>query len=271
MKKKILIAIDDGHGKETAGKRSPAFSDGRILKENDFNERTAEFLQEALQRNGFDTLMVAPEDTDTPLKTRVQRANDARADIYISIHANAYGTEWNGANGIETWIYEKVGCGEAVGGNAVSSTGDSETYRLAKCVHYGLIVATGRKSRGIKRSGDLYVLNATRMHAVLVECGFMTNREEAELLCTEDYCRECGEAICKGICEFYKREYREEEKKMPEEKRYQTMEELPSWARPLIEEMDIYDCIADTEHLDMSWDMLRCMVLLDRLWTKKQR
>ena len=167
MKKKILIAIDDGHGKETAGKRSPAFSDGRILKENDFNERTAEFLQEALQRNGFDTLMVAPEDTDTPLKTRVQRANDARADVYISIHANAHGTEWNGANGIETWVYEKV-------------MGDSETYRLAKCVHYGLIVATGRKSRGIKRSGDLYVLNATRMHAVLVECGFMTNREEAD-------------------------------------------------------------------------------------------
>ena len=107
MKKKILIAIDDGHGKETAGKRSPAFSDGKILKENDFNERTAEFLQEALQRNGFDTLMVAPEDTDTPLKTRVQRANDARADVYISIHANAHGTEWNGANGIETWVYKR--------------------------------------------------------------------------------------------------------------------------------------------------------------------
>ncbi|MGN0136747.1 N-acetylmuramoyl-L-alanine amidase [Anaerotignum sp.] len=270
MKDKILIAIDDGHGKETAGKRSPAFSDGRILKENDFNERTAEFLQAALERHGFGTLLVAPEDTDTPLKTRVQRANDANADIYISIHANAYGTEWNGANGIETWIYEKVGCGEAVGGNAVSSTGDSETYRLARCVQDALTAETGRKSRGIKRSGDLYVLNSTRMHAVLVECGFMTNKEEAELLCSEDYRRKCAEALCRGICEFYRKEYREEETKMPEEKRYQTMEELPSWARPLMEEMDIYDCIADTEHMNLSWDMLRVMVLLDRLWTKKQ-
>lgn len=258
MKQKILIAIDDGHGKETAGKRSPAFSDGRILKENDFNERTAEFLQAALLRNGFDTLMVAPEDTDISLKTRVKRANDARADIYISIHANAYGTEWNGANGVETWVYEKV-------------MGDSETYRLAKCIHYGLIVATGRKSRGIKRSGDLYVLSSTRMHAVLVECGFMTNKEEAELLCTEEYCRKCGEAICKGICEFYKKEYREEGTEMEKEKRFQTMAELPGWAKTLLAEMDKHGCIGNNSAMNLSEDMLRCMVLMDRLWKARQK
>lgn len=253
--KKILIAIDDGHGKETAGKRTPAFSDGRILKENDFNERTAEFLQEALERNGFGVLMVAPEDTDTPLKTRVQRANDKNADAYISIHANAFGTTWNEANGLESWIYEKV-------------MPDSETYRMAKGIHDELIQATGLRNRGMKRSSDLYVLKNTRMHAVLLECGFMTNKEEAMLLQDEGYCRKCAEAICRGVCAFYGRKYQEGVKQMGE-KRYQTMEELPSWARPLIEEMDIYDCIADTEHLDMSWDMLRCMVLLDRLWTKK--
>ena len=60
--KKILVALDDGHGTETAGKRSPAFSDGSVLKENEFNSKTADYLKEALERCGFDVLMVAPEE-----------------------------------------------------------------------------------------------------------------------------------------------------------------------------------------------------------------
>ena len=254
-RKTILAAIDDGHGKETAGKRTPAFSDGTVMRENEFNAATAEYLREALERNGFGTLMVAPEDTDTPLKTRVQRANDARADLYISIHANAYGTEWNGANGIETWIYEKV-------------MGDSETYRLAKCVHYGLIVETGRRSRGIKRSADLFVLQATRMHAMIVECGFMTNREEAELLQSDAYRRKCAEGICKGICEFYEVAYHEE--KEAEDGRMQKLAEIPSWGQALIGEMAEKGCFGDRNAMNLSEDMLRTMVLMDRLWKKRE-
>ena len=139
---KILIAIDDGHGMETAGKRTPAFSDGRVMKENEFNSAVADYLAAALKRNGFDVLMVAPGDQDTALKTRVQRANDTRAAAYISIHANAFGNGWNEANGLETWIYEKV-------------MPDSETYRFADCIHKELIKATGLRNRGMKRSSDL--------------------------------------------------------------------------------------------------------------------
>ena len=84
-----LIAIDAGHGMDTLGKRTPPFADGTIMKENEFNEATAQYLSEALKRNGFAVVLVAPEKEDTPLKTRVQRANDAKADAYISIHANA--------------------------------------------------------------------------------------------------------------------------------------------------------------------------------------
>lgn len=134
-----LIAIDDGHGAETPGKRSPAFPDGSVLKENQFNSRTAELLAEALMRCGFATLMVAPEESDTPLKTRVMRANEARADAYISIHANAYGSGWNAANGVETWIYEKI-------------MGQSNTYLFAQSVHEAFAAASGRKDRGLKRS-----------------------------------------------------------------------------------------------------------------------
>ena len=254
---KILIAIDDGHGMETAGKRTPAFSDGRILRENEFNSAVAEYLAKDLERNGFDVLMVAPGDQDTALKTRVQRANDTRAAAYISIHANAFGSNWNEAKGVETWIYEKI-------------MPDSETYRFAKGIHDALIKATGLRDRGMKRSSDLYVLKNTRMHAALLECGFMTNKEEAALLMDDAYRRKCGEAICRGVCTFYNRKYKEEVEQV-DEKRYRTIDELPEWAQPLLTDMEERGCIGDPDHLDMSRDMLRCMVLMDRYWTRCEK
>lgn len=253
-RKKIRVALDDGHGKETAGKCTPAFPDGSVMKENAFNAQTVEYLKEALERCGFAVLLVAPEEADTPLKTRVVRANDANADAYISIHANAYGTDWNSANGIESIVYEKV-------------MGHSKTYELAQGIHENLIAKTGRRDRGIKRSAELYVLKHTKMHAVLLECGFMTNREEAELLRSEAYRRNCAESICRGVCAFYKTEYIAPEKKDGE--RYNEVEELPKWAKPLFEEMVEKECFGDPKQMDLSEDMLRTMILLDRLWKKR--
>lgn len=250
-----LIALDDGHGTETAGKRTPAFADGSMMRENAFNSQTAAYLKEALERCGFGVLSVAPEDTDTPLKTRVVRANDAHADAYISIHANAYGSEWNSANGVESIIYEKV-------------MGHSRTYTFAQSIHDRLIKGTGRRDRGIKRSADLYVLKHTAMHAVLVECGFMTNREEAELLKNEDYRKKCAESICMGVCAFYQTEYIAPEKAAGE--RYNAEEELPQWAKPLFGEMVKTGCFGDPKKMDLSMDMIRTMVLLDRLWKKRE-
>lgn len=219
-------------------------------------------MAEALTRCGFATLMVAPEENDTPLKTRVMRANEARADAYISIHANAYGSGWNAANGVETWIYEKI-------------MGQSNTYLFAQSVHEAFAAASGRKDRGLKRSADLYVLKATDMHAVIVECGFMTNREEAELLKSEDYRRKCAEGICKGVCAFYKMEYISPERQESEDAklpttakpsyRYQTLQEIPVWGQDLIAEMAENKCFGDAEKMDLSKDMLRVMVLMERL------
>lgn len=152
-----------------------------------------------------------PEAEDVPLQTRVMRANDGGAAAYISIHANACASSWNEANGLETWIYEKVADGSA-------------TWNFAESIHKKLVEATGLKSRGIKRSSDLYVLKATKMHSVLVECGFMTNKEEAELLRTDAYRRTCAEAIAKGLCVFYEKEYISKVKK--ESNVFQTLAEI---------------------------------------------
>lgn len=247
--KTIKIAIDDGHGNNTAGKRTPAFLDGSIMKENEFNAAVAEILKGELERCGFQVLMVAPEAEDVPLQTRVKRANDGGAAAYISIHANAYGSNWNEANGLETWIYEKVADG-------------SETWNFAESIHKKLVEATGRKNRGMKRSSDLYVLNATKMHSVLVECGFMTNRDEAALLKSTAYRRNCAEAIAKGVCAFYGKEYMA----MNEEKSnvYQKLEDVPSWGQAVIGKMIDAGCFADPLKLDLNYSTVRTFVIWDR-------
>lgn len=181
-----LIAVDDGHGLETPGKRTPSFPDGTVMKENEFNRVVAAQLDVHLKRCGFRTLLVAPGDTDTPLSNRTTAANQAKADLYISIHANAYGDGWNGARGIETYHYP----GKAAGKQA------------AELIHAQLIKGTAMPNRGVKEA-NFHVLRETAMPAVLVELGFMTNREDAELLRSGAYRAECAEELAKGICQVF--------------------------------------------------------------------
>lgn len=248
-----LIAVDAGHGMDTAGKRTTTFPDGTIMKENEFNRATAKFLVEALERNGFKTLLTAPEITDTPLQTRVKRANKAKADAFICIHANAYDNKWNDANGIESWIYNKSG---------------NKTMKLAEDIQKELIAITKRKDRGIKKSSDLYVLRYTNMIAVLVECGFLTNLEEATLLRSENYRKKCAEAICKGICKYYNVSYQSESVQdnincCP--KRYQKVSELP-YGKEVVQMLIDKELLKGNEKgdLDLTIDMVRLLIILYR-------
>ncbi len=182
-----IVALDDGHGIETLGKRTPLFDDGSFMKENEFNEAVMFYLKKYLTLQGLGVMYVAPEKTDTPLSTRIKRANDAGASIYISIHANAYGSNWNEANGFETYVYD---------------IDDKNTIYLAQCVHGACISDTGLRNRGIKEDG-FYVLINSAMPAILLECGFMTNKVEAELLRSDSYRKTVANAITKGVCRYF--------------------------------------------------------------------
>lgn len=247
------IAIDDGHGRETAGKRTPIFADGSVMLENMYNDAVGKLLGELLEKHGFQVIFVAPEETDTPLQIRVKRANAGKADIYISIHANAYGNGWNPANGVESWIYSEA---------------NEETIRLAEYIQAAFVQETGRKDRGVKKSSNLYVLNSTRMPAVLVEGGFMTNSEEAALLRSDEYRQKSAVGICKGICKFYGVTYIENEEEQEvnsDMKRYQRIEELP-YGQEVIERLVKEGVIKgeEKERLNLSEDMLRILMILDR-------
>lgn len=180
----MKIMLDAGHGYETAGKRSP---DG--MKEYEFNRAVADEVSKLLSKYENVTVFIAHSDeSDVPLKERTDMANRLAVDCYVSIHANAYGTGWNNVRGIETYIYV---------------TKPKIAHELARKIHNSLIAATAMKDRGVK-TASFHVLRETRMTAVLVECGFMTNKEDTTLLRSASYRRLCAEAIVKGLREQYK-------------------------------------------------------------------
>ena len=187
-----LIALDDGHGMETAGKRTPAIPElgGRVIRENEFNRAVVKFLDEELRRCGFRTLIVAPGDADVSLKRRTDLANAKKADLFISIHYNAYDGKFDGSGkdpeGIEVFYYP----------------GSVKGKKLAECVYKYLKQGTPQKLRGVK-SANFHVLRETDMPAILSENGFMDNKKEAMLMLDVNFQKEVAREHCKGICEYF--------------------------------------------------------------------
>jgi N-acetylmuramoyl-L-alanine amidase len=181
----VKIAIDAGHGPETPGKRSP---DG-TLREYHFNAPTARYVADMLLHDyeGVEILLTFEDSRDVPLKERTDKANAWGAELLISIHANAADEGWSSAEGIETFVY---------------LTRPAPAVALANAVQRRLIRATSLTDRGVK-SDNLHMVRESRATAILVECGFMTNRQEAELLKTDVYRRKCAAAIVAGIAETY--------------------------------------------------------------------
>ena len=190
-----LIALDNGHGIRTPGKRTPKWTDGTksIYTKNDFmhewefNRGVVKRLKVELERNGFRVLEVSPTDIDTSIIRRTRAANLAKADIYVSVHANALGNVWNEkVNGIETL-----------------TSGKGESIALGKILQKHMVWASGLRDRGLKDGSWLGVVKGTHMPAVLVECGFMDNPAEAKMLNMAEYRQQMAVALCKGICEYY--------------------------------------------------------------------
>lgn len=197
---KYLIALDDGHGMETAGKRTPHIKEiNRFIHENEFNRVVIGFLDSELKRCGFDTLLVAPTDKDTPLSARTMLANEKKADAYISIHYNAFDGKFDDYDpeGLSVHIF--------------TSTTKSEP--LAKAIHKYLKQGTPQKDRGIVRS-NYHVLRETTMPAVLTENGFMDNKREALLMIDVDFQKEVAREHAMGICDYFGVKYVPEKKKI---------------------------------------------------------
>ncbi len=183
----IKIFIDQGHNPTNPN----SGAEGNGLYEQDITYEvgmlTAELLSNnenfevRLSRNSPDEVLGTSNGSS--LKARTDAANAWGADLFISIHANA--STITEASGSEAFAYSQSSVGYAVGEDIL----------------YWLSLETGLQNRGMKVRPSLWVLRKTRMPAVLLELGFITNPEDARLMSEEP--EAFAEGIYNGILEYY--------------------------------------------------------------------
>ncbi len=180
LEKHTLIVVDAGHGDFDPG------SDNQGYLEKDINLEIALKLQVALEEAGYAVLMTRSDDTFLELSERSSFANEANADLFISIHQNDYSQD-SGVNGIEVYY------------NSNKTTDDE---KLAQVVQEALINETGANDRGIRVDNGLVVTRETKMPAILVETAFISSEKELPLITSDEYQNKVVEGMVTGIKNF---------------------------------------------------------------------
>ena len=189
---KIRIFIDQGHNPLPYHNIG---AEGNGLYEQDLTFSIGCLLAERLVDDGrFEVCLSRPDkttvlgyDTVTSLKSRVDSARDFEADYFISLHINSYVDK--APNGLEVFV----------------STGDSESSAFGKAMLEGMVASTNLKSRGLKESSELYVLENTDVPAALLEMGFISNVEDAVFL--SEHPDLFAEGIYNGIVDYFENGY----------------------------------------------------------------
>jgi N-acetylmuramoyl-L-alanine amidase len=178
------IVIDPGHGGKDVGTEAAL-----VVKEKNCNLYTAQFVASYLKLMGYQIAMTRSDDQFVPLKKRVAFANGKNADLFVSIHYNSAPSTH--AEGIEIFYYP-------------SNADEKRTKNsklLAEKMLSRVIQNSGAKSRGVKQ-GNLAVIRETKMAAVLIEGGFLTNQHERERLQDNEYLKKIAYGIALGVHDF---------------------------------------------------------------------
>jgi N-acetylmuramoyl-L-alanine amidase len=175
----VTVILDAGHGGKDQG-----CAYGGIIEKN-INLEIALLLEQKLEAAGIHVVMTRDDDTFVYLNRRVEAAENAAADAFISIHVDSY-PEDESINGV-TIHYE---------------TGADGGRELANMLHTALGGAEITNVRRVMES-DLYVLRNTSMPATLVEAGFLTNSTDRANLQSEDFLDGLAEGIYEGIVTFF--------------------------------------------------------------------
>lgn len=187
VKQRPLIVIDAGHGGKDHGAKCP----DPQTEEKVLNLQTALILNQYLQRMGFQTILTRGEDFFVPLNVRAGFANSNRASLFVSVHYNSAPNKK--AEGVEVFFYDAE--------DDPIRTGESKV--LAKKVLDRIVTKTATKSRGVKNA-NLAVIRETKMPAILVEGGFMTNEKELSRLRDPAHLQNVAESIALGVRDYYK-------------------------------------------------------------------
>lgn len=192
-KEKTCIVIDAGHGGKDPGKIG---INGE--KEKDLNLQIAKKLKKNLEKKNFQVVLTRDSDEGLysedarnkkveDMKKRCEVIDDADPVFTISIHQNSYPEEY--VKGAQVFYYGQSKEGE----------------ELAKALQTSLKEQLDKENnRTAKANESYYLLKKTESPTVIVECGFLSNSEEAALLSDSKYQQKVADAICQGVNNYLK-------------------------------------------------------------------
>ena len=218
---KKRIVIDPGHG----GK-DPGASGYRGYKEKDVVLSIASYVRDYLKKRGYDVLMTRSGDYFISLRRRTRFANQKKADLFISIHANA--SKNKRAKGVETYFLSPTRSKRAKRVAAMENRADIDdmnyyakqsflsflnnhkiiaSNKLAIDLQQGMLLELRKHYRGVVdggvREGPFWVLVGAQMPAVLIEVGFITNPSEGRRLGSKRYQRRLAKGIADGVVRYF--------------------------------------------------------------------
>lgn len=191
-----IIVLDAGHGGIDPG----AMNKDNTILEKDVNLEITKKLRDLLESSGATVIMTREKDVslyqedgnktirqkyNENLKNRKKIIDESNADIFVSIHLNAF--EQSKYSGAQTF-YPK---------------GKDDGKELAQFIQDELKrVVDKENNRKIKPRDDIYLLKNTNMASVLIECGFLSNEKESQLLADSKYQDKIAWAIYVGIQKY---------------------------------------------------------------------
>jgi N-acetylmuramoyl-L-alanine amidase len=219
------VVIDAGHGGHDTGAIGPGGT-----REKDVSLALAHRVGDLLAESGLEVLLTRDDDTFVRLEDRARIANEAKGDLFISIHCNSAQT--GTYRGVETYTLntssDRYSIRLAARENSSSEKGVSdlqfiladlatkantdESQRLATRVQRSLVGSLRAKYTGIHDLGTkealFYVLLGAKMPAILVETSFLSNSEEEKRLASHGYQEDVAQAIAQGVQDFLSRRER---------------------------------------------------------------
>ena len=222
-----LIVLDAGHGGHDPGATGPnGVQEKDVVL--DVTRRAARMIEDGL---GLKVVLTRSTDVFVPLRERTNFANKQRADLFVSVHANAHPRSVN--EGVETYFLSSEATDNearqiaAIENNVVQlenpqsrqktdllksilwdmaqSEFQQESSILAETVQDSMTQSLHLTSRGVKQAG-FYVLGGAAMPAILIEIGFLTNPKEEKKLSSAEHRQAIARAIYASLAE-YKRRY----------------------------------------------------------------
>ena len=193
--KKTMVILDNGHGNDTAGKRSPIWGDSSQLMEYEFNRDVVNMIHSSLGSLGIGSTILVPEINDISLKERSDRVNVIYTKLkqthnvfLVSVHANA---------------------GGGVGWECFTSKGETQSDKLAECLcNSATSFWKNKKIRMDTLDGDkdkeenFYILKNTLCPAVLTENFFYDNEAECRYLMSKEGRKEVAKVHVDGITSY---------------------------------------------------------------------